>query len=109
MRRYVFVLVLVALSLIFVGAKKATPPPPLAAPDALPHPIALFLASMSKDGARSVTFKATALGKHFFLEEPTGVTVYRWEHGGYVREEFLRASTLPKAVKRYKSEFVGTK
>ena len=100
---------MVALSLIFVGAKKTTPPPAPAAPEAVPHSIALFLASLSNDGARTVTFKATALGKRFFLEEPTGVTVYRWENGGYVREEFLRASTLPKALKRYKSEFAGTK
>jgi hypothetical protein len=103
MRRYAVLLVLVAMSLLLLGAKKTTPPP-LAAPESIPHPIALFLASLSKDGTRTVTFKATADGKRFFLEEPSGVTVYRWDNGGYVRDEFLRASTLPKAVKRYKSE-----
>lgn len=101
-------LVLVALCLLVAGAKKATPPV-THAPDALPHQIALFLSSLSKDGAKTVTFKATARDTFFFLEEPSGVTVYRWQNGGYVKAEFLRASTLPKAIKRYQGSFAGTK
>ena len=37
----------------------------------------------------------------FFFEEPTGVTVYRFDNGRYIKEEFLRGSNLTKAVKRY--------
>jgi hypothetical protein len=107
MRKTASFLVLAVLCLFLVGAKKAAPVS--AAPDILPHQIALFLASMSKDGARSVTFRATARGTHFFLEEPNGVTVFVWEGGEYRKSEFLRASTLPKAVKRYKASFAGTK
>lgn len=108
MRKSAVFLVLALLCLCVVGAKKATPPV-THAPAALPHQIALFLATLSDDGARTVTFKAVARDKFFFLEEPSGVTVYRWENGGYVKAEFLRASTLAKAIKRHKGAFAGTK
>jgi hypothetical protein len=86
---------------LFIGAapkKKVSAPAP-AAPDAVPHSIALFLGSLSRDGARAVTFRATARGTRFFLEEPTGVTVYRFDAGQYVKQEFLKGMTLAKAVK----------
>lgn len=108
MRKSAVFLVMVVLCLFVAGAKKAAPPV-TRAPEALPHQIALFLATMSSDGATSVTFKATARDKFFFLEEPSGVTVYRWQNGGYVKAEFLRATTLPKAVKRYQAAFAGSK
>jgi len=89
-----------ALSLSAATPKKAKPAATMA-PDAVPHTIAQFLRSMSKDGARQVTFKATAVGMRFFFEETTGVTVYRFDNGRYIKEEFLRNTTLAKAVKRY--------
>jgi len=107
MRKLLVLVVLAVLCLTVVGAKKAAPI--VNAPDALPHPIALFLAGMSKDGAKTVTFRATAVDTHFFLEEPSGVTVYVWDNGTYRRAEFIRASTLPKAMKRYQAAFAGTK
>ena len=95
---------LLALSLTAAPAKKKATPPAPAAPDVVPHSIALFLGSLSKDGARQVTFKATAMGTRFFLEEPTGVTIYRYDKGHYVKQEFLRGTTLAKAVKRYEGK-----
>jgi hypothetical protein len=74
----VFLLLSLALTLPAAPAKKkAAPPaaPAVAAPEHVPHPMALFLASMSKDGKRQVTFRASAFGTHFFVEEPSGVTV----------------------------------
>lgn len=88
--------------LLFAGAapkKKATPAP--AAPEVVPHSIALFLGSLSKDGARQVTFRATALGTRFFLEEPTGVTIYRYDRGHYVKQEFVRGASLARVMKRF--------
>lgn len=108
MRKLVSLLLLAALCLLILGAKKA-PPPVRNAPDALPHAMALFLASLSKDGTKTVTFRATARDTYFFLEEPSGVTVYVYDSGTYRRSEFIKASTLPKAVKRYQAAFVGTK
>jgi hypothetical protein len=94
------VAVLVALAALSVSAAPSKRPPSIA-PDAVPHSIALFLGSLSHDGGRQVTFKATAVGMRFFFEEPTGVTVYRFDNGRYIKEEFLRGSNLTKAVKRY--------
>jgi hypothetical protein len=50
-----------------------------------------------------VTFKATSVGTRFYFEEASGVTVYRFEKGSYIKEEFLSGATLPRAVKRYAS------
>lgn len=108
MRKLATLLVLAMLCSLLLGAKKAKAPV-VNAPDAVPHAMALFLASMSKDGTTNVTFRATARDKYFFLEEPTGVTVYVWDNGTYRRAEFLKASTLVKAVKRYQASFAGTK
>jgi hypothetical protein len=94
---------LIALFLALVAAtpkKKSTPLPP-AAPDVVPHSIALFLSSLSKDGSRQVTFKAAAMGTRFYFEEPTGVTVYRYDRGHYVKEEFLKSATLAAAMKQH--------
>ena len=94
----------VALVLLLVAAspkKKAAAPPPPAAPDVVPHSIALFLGSLSKDGARQITFKAAAMGTRFYFEEPTGVTVYRYDRGHYVKEEFLKGVKLAAAMKKH--------
>ena len=92
--------ILLALTMIAASPKKKAPPAP-AAPDVVPHSIALFLGSLSREGARQVTFRATAVGTRFFLEEPTGVTVYRYDKGHYVKQEFARGITLKTAMKRY--------
>ena len=95
-----FTVIVLALTLVAASPKKPAPPLP-AAPDVVPHPIALFLGSLSRDGARQVTFRATARGTRFFIEEPTGVTVYRFDKGRYVKEEFVRGATLAKMTKKY--------
>ncbi|MGN6183217.1 MAG: hypothetical protein ACTHQM_06130 [Thermoanaerobaculia bacterium] len=101
MRKWVVLLLLLTLSVSAATPKKAKQPV-TNAPDAVPHSIALFLGSMSNQGGRSVTFKATAIGTRFFYEEPgKGVTVYRFVNGSYVKEEYLRNATLDRAVKRY--------
>ena len=92
--------IVLALTLVAATPKKKDPPLP-AAPDVVPHSIALFLGSLSRDGARQVTFRATAVGTRFFIEEPTGVTVYRFDKGRYVKEEFVRGTTLMKMIKKY--------
>ena len=92
--------VLVVVAALSIGAKPSEPPPPVA-PDALPHSIALFLGSLCNEGGREVRFKARAHGVRFFFEESTGVTVYRFEKGEYVKEEFLRGFTLERAMKQY--------
>ena len=99
MRRFAVLALVAALSLSAAPKKKSAPPP--VAPEALPHSIAMFLGSLCNGGARPVTFKARALGVRFFFEEPGGVTVYRFADGQYVKEEFLRGSTLDRAVKKY--------
>ena len=94
---------LIALAVFLVAAapkKKSTPPPP-AAPDVVPHSIALFLGSLCKDGSRQITFRAQAMGTRFFIEEPTGVTVYRYDRGHYVKEEFLKGVKLAAAMKKH--------
>ena len=107
MRKSVVLLLLAVLCPLLLGAKKSAPI--VNAPDAIPHSFALFLAELSKDGTKTVTFRATARNTYFFLEEPSGVTVYVWENGTYRKSEFMRASKLPTAVKRYQASFVGTK
>ena len=101
MRRFAVSFLLLMLALSLVAATPKRQPPARIAPDALPHEIAQFLRGMSLDGGRQVTFKATAVGTRFFFEESGGVTVYRFDGGRYVREEFLRGSTLSKAMKKY--------
>jgi hypothetical protein len=71
------------------------------APDTVPHPTALFLASLSGDGRHEVTFKAAAMGTHFFFEEPIGVTVYEYDGRGYRKQAFLKGFKLGKAIKKY--------
>lgn len=71
------------------------------APDTVAHPTALFLASLSGDGRQEVTFKAAAMGTHFFFEEPGGVTVYEFDGRNYRRERFLKGATLSKAIKQF--------
>ncbi|HEV7484397.1 MAG TPA: hypothetical protein VGQ65_01850 [Thermoanaerobaculia bacterium] len=73
------------------------------APPTIPHPMAMYLQTLSNDGKDRVSFRASAIGKHFFLEEPTGVTVYVYEESvGYRKETFLKGATLSKAMKKYK-------
>ena len=105
MRRLLLVLPLLLLTLAAAPKKKTAAPaaPAPFAPAQIAHPQALFLKQLSKDGARQVTFRATAVGTRFFLEESPGVTVYRFVNGTYVKEEFLRGVKLPAAVKKYSS------
>ena len=93
----------IGLFLVAALSMAAAPPktPSSVAPETLPHQFALFLGSLCNEGGRQVTFKARAHGIRFFFEEPTGVTVYRFEKGRYVKEEVLRGFTLERAVKRY--------
>jgi hypothetical protein len=73
------------------------------APPTIPHPMAMYLQTLSNDGKEKVTFRASAIGKHFFLEEAAGVTVYVYEESvGYRKETFLKGATLAKAMKKYK-------
>ena len=89
----------IALLLLAVTAFAA--PPKRIAPEVVPHATAMFLASLSGDGRQEVSFKAAAMGTHFFFEEPTGVTVYMYDGRGYRRESFLKGYTLSRALKRY--------
>ncbi|HEX9986593.1 MAG TPA: hypothetical protein VGF69_25275 [Thermoanaerobaculia bacterium] len=102
MRMMLAVLLLVATA-VSAEPPKATakPAPKPVAPETMPHPMALFLSSLSGDGKQQVTFKATAVGTRFFFEEPGGVTIYRWDNGGYKKEEFVRNTTLAKVLKKY--------
>ena len=98
MRKAVLLAVVAAFTLSAAPPKRSGP----VAPQTFPHPMALFLDNLSDSGTRQVTFKARAFGVRFFFEEPTGVTVYRFEHGRYEREEFLKGLTLERAVRRYR-------
>jgi hypothetical protein len=101
MRRFALSILSLILALSLVAATPKRQPPARIAPNTLPHGFCQLLRSMSRDGNRQVTFKATAVGTRFFFEETGGVTVYRFENGQYVKEEFLRGTTLAKAVKKY--------
>jgi hypothetical protein len=108
MRKLLPLLLLLTLSTFAAAPKKTpppkakTPPPPAAvAPAEFTHPMALLLKELSKGGARQVTFRANAVGTRFFFEEKAGVTVYHFNGTKYLKETFLRGSTLPKAVKQY--------
>lgn len=101
----VALLVCLVLPLAAAPAKRPAPttkliPNPVA-PDSLPHPFAIFLRTLSDDGGRQVTFKATAVGMRFFIEEPAGVTVYAYDGNGYKREAFVAKTTLAKVVAKY--------
>lgn len=110
MRRVWIVVFCLTLPLLAAAPKKTSKPPqkkkaPPAAthisPDRIPHNIALFLRTLSSDGARPVTFKATAVGTRFFFEENGSVTVYRYQNGVYVREQVAKGLKLAAAVKKY--------
>ena len=103
MRRFVAVLLLAAAVTSSAATKKKTTPKPVA-PEQIAHPVALFLASLSADGKRGVTYKAQALGTHFFFEESSGVTVYTFNGDAYAKTEFLKGYTLTRAVNRYKGK-----
>ena len=93
---------IVVLALFASTAFAAAPAPPKhVAPDVVEHPTAMFLATLSGDGRQQVTFKAAAMGTHFFFEEPTGVTVYDFDGRSYRRERFLKGATLSKALKQF--------
>lgn len=100
MRRTAVFLLLITLTLSAAPSKKKQAVS-TAAPDQVPHTIAQFLRTLSKDGKQSVTFRATAMGTRFFFEEPTGVTVYRYVNGNYVRETFVKSGKLPAVVKKF--------
>ena len=90
-----FIAVLLAVS-VAAAARTIAPP-------TIPHPMAMYLQSLSNDGKEKVTFRASAIGTHFFLEEPSGVTVYVYEESvGYRKEAFLKGATLAKAMKKYR-------
>jgi len=93
---------LLAALLLAAVTASAAPPPATLAPATIPHPMAMYLSGLSKDGKEKVTFRASARGKRFFLEEAAGVTVYVYDETvGYKKEAFLKGSTLAKAMKKY--------
>lgn len=96
MRLYnLFIALLLAVT-VTAAAKTIAPP-------TIPHPMAMYLQSLSNDGKDKVTYRASAIGTHFFLEEPSGVTVYVYEESvGYRKEAFLKGVTLAKAMKKYR-------
>jgi hypothetical protein len=94
---------LFAFALFVASIASAATPQKTIAPTTIAHPMAMFLGDLSHDGREKVTFRASALGTHFFLEEPAGVTVYVYDETvGYRKETFLKGSTLAKAVKKYR-------
>lgn len=99
MRKFAVIAVLVAA----MSGSGAPPQKPSIAPPTVAHPIALFLNELSNQGKRQVTFRANAMGTRFFFEESSGVTVYRFVNGEYVREAFLAGAKLSTAMKRYAS------
>jgi hypothetical protein len=101
MRKLAVLLLVVTLSAFAASPRRTPPPPSTVAPTDVTHPMALFLKDLSRGGTRQVTFRATAVGTRFFFEETAGVTVYRFSGNKYVKETFLRGSTLARAVKQY--------
>lgn len=88
--------------LIAIALLGAAPAPKTIAPPTLPHPIAMFLANLSREGKQKITFKAAAIGTRFFFEEPTGVSVYDYiGDAGYRRATFLKGYTLTRAMKKF--------
>ncbi|HEX8616683.1 MAG TPA: hypothetical protein VF911_03760 [Thermoanaerobaculia bacterium] len=105
MRKFAVLLLILSLSAFAAAPKKTKAKTPAApatiAPADFDHANALFLKELSGSGTRQVTFRATAAGTRFFFEEKSGVTVYRFNGKRYVKETFLRGSTLANAVKQY--------
>lgn len=100
---YFMLLRLLSITLLAAVAASAAPPPKSIAPATVPHPMAMYLSELSKEGKQQVTFRAAAMGTHFFLEEPSGVTVYVYDETvGYRKDAFLKGSNLTKAMKKYK-------
>ena len=97
MKRTLITLTVLLASLTLTAATKTAP----IAPPSFPHPVALFLSDLSNDGKRQVTFRASAMGTRFFFEERSGVTVYRFVNGVYVKEAFLLGVKLQSAMKKY--------
>jgi len=92
-----------ALLLFLAAASAFAAPKPPAAPEMIPHSVAMFMATLAGDGKTKVTYTATARGTHFFFEESGGVTVYSFDGEGYRKSEFLKGYTLAKALKKYDS------
>ena len=90
-----------ALLLLFATTSAFAAPKPPVAPAAIPHAVAMFMASLAADGKTKVTYTAAARGTHFFFEESGGVTVYSFDGDGYRKSEFLKGYTLAKALKKY--------
>jgi len=91
---------MIAAVMVFAAMTSVTPSS--AAPETIPHGAAMFLASLSNDGKRKVTFRAQGVGTHYFFEEPGGVSVYSYDGTQYRREKFLKGTTLAAAIKKYK-------
>jgi hypothetical protein len=86
---------------LFASTLYAAVAPTRVAPEVVAHPNAMFLATLSGDGRQAITFKAAAMGTHFFFEEPAGVTVYEFDGRNYRRERFMKGATLTKALKQF--------
>ena len=89
-----------AALILFTAMASSTPK--MTAPETIPHSAAMFLASLSNDGKQKVTFRAQAVGTHYFFEEPGGVSVYAYDGAQYRRETFLKNATLAAAIKKYR-------
>ena len=89
-----------ALLVLFATASAFAAPKPVA-PPAIPHAVAMFMASLAGDGKTKVSYSAAARGTHFFFAEDGGVTVYTFDGDGYRKSEFLKGYTLAKAMKKY--------
>ncbi len=88
------------LAVLLLAAARA---PRTVAPPDVPHPVAMFLANLSREGKQKITFKASALGTRFFLEEGSGVTVYAFDGtDSYHKEAFLKGYSLANAMKKYR-------
>jgi hypothetical protein len=95
MRRMTALLLFLATASAFAAPKRSI------APAAIPHDVAMFMASLAGDGKTKVTYSATARGTRFFFAEESGVTVYSFDGDGYRKSEFLKGYTLTKALKKY--------
>jgi hypothetical protein len=91
---------MLALLLFLAAASAFAAPKP---PETIPHPVAMFMATLAGDGKTKVTYTAAARGTYFFFEQSGGVTVYSFDGDGYRKSEFLKGWTLAKALKKYDS------
>lgn len=87
--------------LLFLATVPAFAAPKPVAPPAIPHQVAMFMASLAGDGKTKVSYSAVARGTHFYFAEDGGVTVYTFEGEGYRKTEYLKGYTLAKALKKY--------